>query len=289
MSKHTRYFDDYVSAYNYYGGTEIPSNEIALIGNASYIFVSSDNSYNGGNTQYFDANMTNDTIVNTMVSTSYDSGYEAGTAYGEAIGYTTGHAAGYEEGYAYGYSEGEASGGSANVDTFAQQASQLAFHDWWYNTIFDNWNGQESAVITYENTNYNSLPYEIVERISTNSLQVQQLYIDKIGTSYVTEVTEHQPIGSYWIGQLTAGDKIGVGVFNAEETSEEIWDEDSQEYVTEYSFYSRPVYMVDRTGNHWITVSETANYKVGWDPNGETWTDPVTGTVLSYFIFEQEQ
>lgn len=132
MSKHTRYFDDYVSAYNYYGGTEVPSNEIALIGNASYIFVSSDNSYNGGNTQYFDANMTNDTIVNTMVTTSYASGYEAGTAYGEAIGYTTGHAAGYEEGeaygytqgyeggysygYSYGYSEGEASGGGLDLE-----------------------------------------------------------------------------------------------------------------------------------------------------------------------------
>lgn len=131
MSKHTRYFDDYVSAYNYYGGTEVPSNEIALIGNASYIFVSSDNSYNGGNTQYFDANMTNDTIVNTMVTTSYASGYEAGTAYGEAIGYTTGHAAGYIEGeaygytqgyeggysygYSYGYTEGEAAGGGGGT------------------------------------------------------------------------------------------------------------------------------------------------------------------------------
>ena len=148
MTKHTRYFENYQDAYNYYGGTEVPSNEIALVGNASYVFVSSDNSYGGGNTQYFDAGMTNDTIVVTLTENAYTSGssygyeqgyaygyplgYTEGTTYGESIGYVAGqaygeeigYAQGYEGGYSYGYSEGVASvpvpTGNVDITTTSQ-------------------------------------------------------------------------------------------------------------------------------------------------------------------------
>ena len=148
MTKRTRYFENYQDAYNYYGGTEVPSSEIALIGNASYVFVSSDNSYGGGNTQYFDAGMTNDTIVVTLTENAYTSGssygyeqgyaygyqlgYTEGTTYGESIGYVAGqaygeeigYAQGYEGGYSYGYSEGVASvpvpTGNVDITTTSQ-------------------------------------------------------------------------------------------------------------------------------------------------------------------------
>lgn len=115
--KATRYFSDYQSAYNYYGGNVVPSTEIALIGDGSYIFVSSDNAVSG-NQQYFDVSMTNDEIVDTMTYTAYnngvsygeavgfETGYTAGTTYGEAIGYAQGYSAGVEAGYDSGYTAG---------------------------------------------------------------------------------------------------------------------------------------------------------------------------------------
>lgn len=108
--KATRYFSSYIDAYNYYPNG-VPSTEIAIVGDSSYILVSTDNA-NNGNTTFYDAGMTNDQIVGNMVDTAY----ATGTAYGEAIGYTAGHAAGYSEGYAYGYTEGEASGGGVTLD-----------------------------------------------------------------------------------------------------------------------------------------------------------------------------
>lgn len=112
MGKITRYFSNYQEAYNYYGGTNVPSKEIALVGDASYVFVSSDNAGDGGNTQYFDAAMTNDEIVATQVDAAYVSGttqgYEQGYNEGYPLGYTAGHTAGYTEGEAAGYAEGEA-------------------------------------------------------------------------------------------------------------------------------------------------------------------------------------
>jgi hypothetical protein len=125
--KATRYFSSYIDAYNYYPNG-VPSTEIAIVGDSSYILVSSDNTYNGGTTAFFDAGMTNDQIVDTMVDTAYVNGttygysygyplgYTDGTTYGEAIGYATGHAAGYEEGYAYGYTEGETAGSGVDKD-----------------------------------------------------------------------------------------------------------------------------------------------------------------------------
>lgn len=106
--KHTRYFSTYLDAYNYYPNG-VPSTEIALVGDASYIFVSTDNTYSG-NTTFFNAGMTNDQIVDTMTEAAYTTGYTAGTTYGEAIGYTSGYEGGYSYGYSYGYTEGEAEG-----------------------------------------------------------------------------------------------------------------------------------------------------------------------------------
>lgn len=114
MTKHTRYFENYQEAYNYYGGTNVPSKEIALVGDASYVFVSSDNAGDGGNTQYFDAAMTNDEIVATQVDAAYVSGttqgYEQGYNEGYPLGYTAGHTAGYTEGETAGYDAGHSAG-----------------------------------------------------------------------------------------------------------------------------------------------------------------------------------
>ena len=114
MGKITRYFSNYQEAYNYYGGTNVPSKEIALVGDASYVFVSSDNAGDGGNTQYFDAAMTNDEIVATQVDAAYVSGttqgYEQGYNEGYPLGYTAGHTAGYTEGEAAGYTTGHSAG-----------------------------------------------------------------------------------------------------------------------------------------------------------------------------------
>lgn len=127
MTKITRYFENYQDAYNYYGGTNVPSKEIALVGDASYVFVSSDNAGDGGNTQYFDAAMTNDEIVATQVDAAYVSGttqgYEQGYSEGYPLGYTAGHTAGYTEGetagydagHSAGYAEGEAAGYEAGT------------------------------------------------------------------------------------------------------------------------------------------------------------------------------
>ena len=114
MTKITRYFENYQDAYNYYGGTNVPSKEIALVGDASYVFVSSDNAGDGGNTQYFDAAMTNDEIVATQVDAAYVSGttqgYEQGYNEGYPLGYTAGHSAGYTEGETAGYDAGHSAG-----------------------------------------------------------------------------------------------------------------------------------------------------------------------------------
>ena len=147
--KATRYFSSYIDAYNYYPNG-VPSTEIAIVGDSSYILVSSDNTYNGGTTAFFDAGMTNDQIVDTMVDTAYVNGttygysygyplgYTDGTTYGEAIGYATGHAAGYEEGYAYGYTEGEAAGGG------------VALEDDYFCVEF--YNGNSNTLLTNRNT-----------------------------------------------------------------------------------------------------------------------------------------
>lgn len=98
--KATRYFATYSDAYNYYPNG-VPSTEIAIVGDSSYILVSSDNAYNG-NQAFFNAALTNDTIVGTMSETAYENGY----SYGYPLGYTAGTSYGYDWGYEVGYAEG---------------------------------------------------------------------------------------------------------------------------------------------------------------------------------------
>lgn len=116
--KATRYFATYLDAYNYYPNG-VPSTEIAIVGDSSYILVSSDNAV-VGTQAFYDAGMTNDQIVNTMVDTAYTNGYDNGYSYGYPIGYTAGTSYGYEQGYSYGYSygysEGEASSSTSLLD-----------------------------------------------------------------------------------------------------------------------------------------------------------------------------
>lgn len=131
MSKNTRYFDTLEEAQQYYGGNVVPSTEIALVGDGSYVFVSSDNA-KSGNQQYFDASMTNDEIVSTMTYTAYNEGFAYGEtvtypvayAAGEAYGYAQGYEGGYSYGYDEGYTEGEAQGG---VSLTEEQLNQMSF------------------------------------------------------------------------------------------------------------------------------------------------------------------
>ena len=114
MGKHTHYFATYADAYNYYPNG-IPSTEIAIVGDASYVFVSSDNSYSG-NTTFFDANMTNDEIVDTMNETAYN----AGTTYGYEVGFDEGYDDGYDEGFADGVDSVPTPEGNIDITTTSQ-------------------------------------------------------------------------------------------------------------------------------------------------------------------------
>jgi len=114
MGKHTHYFATYADAYNYYPDG-IPSTEIAIVGDASYVFVSSDNSYSG-NTTFFDANMTNDEIVDTMNETAYN----AGTTYGYEVGFDEGYDDGYDEGFADGVDSVPTPEGNIDITTTSQ-------------------------------------------------------------------------------------------------------------------------------------------------------------------------
>lgn len=124
--KHTRYFSTYLDAYNYYPNG-VPSTEIALVGDASYIFVSSDNAYSG-NVTFFNAGMTNDQIVDTMTeaayTTGYTSGYDGGYSYGYSYGFEEGYDGGYDDGYDEGYDDGEEAAAMPN-DYFAIEMTSL--------------------------------------------------------------------------------------------------------------------------------------------------------------------
>jgi len=98
MSKNTKYFDTIEEARQYFPDG-VPSNVIAIVGDGSQVLVSSDNAVNA-NQQYYNADLTNDEIVNTMVQDSYDEG----------------HSDGYAEGYDEGYTEGEAAGGGSDLE-----------------------------------------------------------------------------------------------------------------------------------------------------------------------------
>lgn len=94
--KRTQYFES-VEAVNQYYPDGVPSTVIAIVGDGSNVFVSSDNAASG-NQQYYSAEMTNDDIVAEQVSAAESQGYETGYAAGETAGYDTGYAAGQAAG-----------------------------------------------------------------------------------------------------------------------------------------------------------------------------------------------
>lgn len=284
--KSTRYFDDYQSAYNYYGGNVVPSTEIALIGNGSYIFVSSDNAVSG-NQQYFDASMTNDEIVDTMTYTAYNNGVAYGTTYGEAIGYTTGHTAGYSEGYSYGYSygytEGQAQGGGMTLtDAQIEQMSMGMFMS-----------GNDSVISnsgTFEINTFGVTSEYIKSRIEAE----MGLYIDKYNTtdglvdisaSLDVTITYHEDGDDGYISAiipLVTGDKVGFGFYSIET------DPESGDSIisSEPSQYLKDVYWIDGDNNegynHFHDIATTGNYEARWQLS----MDPISGDTIYEFTLQ---
>lgn len=88
--KRTEYFATIEEANQYYPDG-VPSGVIAIVGEGSQVLVSSDNA--ASNTQqYYNADLTNDEIVNTMVQDSYDEGHSDGYTEGVADGQAEGGA-----------------------------------------------------------------------------------------------------------------------------------------------------------------------------------------------------
>jgi hypothetical protein len=86
--KRTEYFATVEEANQYYPDG-VPSGVIAIVGDGSQVLVSSDNA--ATNTQqYYNADLSNDEIVNTMVQDSYDEGHSDGYAEGVADGQAEG-------------------------------------------------------------------------------------------------------------------------------------------------------------------------------------------------------
>ena len=78
--KRTEYFESsYEVAQHYPNG--VPSTVIAIVGEGTNVFVSSDNSEGDKTQQYFSADLTNDDIVEQQVETAYTAGVAAGEAY----------------------------------------------------------------------------------------------------------------------------------------------------------------------------------------------------------------
>jgi len=113
--KKTLYFKTTTEVEEYYPNG-VPSNVIAIVGDGSNVFISSDNE-NLKNQKFFNADLTNDEIVAEQVADAEASGYETGHAEGysegEAAGYDTGYSAGETAGYTAGETAGEANGYNA--------------------------------------------------------------------------------------------------------------------------------------------------------------------------------
>lgn len=78
--KRTEYFESsYEVAQHYPNG--VPSTVIAIVGEGTNVFVSSDNAEGDKTQQYFSADLTNDEIVEQQVETAYTAGVAAGEAY----------------------------------------------------------------------------------------------------------------------------------------------------------------------------------------------------------------
>lgn len=80
--KNTKYFDSVQDVNNYYPDG-VPSNVIAIVGDGSNVFISSDNA-GSRNQQYYSADMTNDEIVAEQVQAAEQQGYDTGYAAGQA-------------------------------------------------------------------------------------------------------------------------------------------------------------------------------------------------------------
>ena len=279
--KSTRYFDDYQSAYNYYGGNVVPSTEIALIGNGSCIFVSSDNAVSG-NQQYFDASMTNDEIVDTMTYTAYNNGVAYGTTYGEAIGYTTGHTAGYSEGYSYGYSygytEGQAAGGGSmsledltifERGKFMTELGHTTAHpgySWefykaidtrWFKDVFDQ--NPDNLYLTFKEHDTSAgqiVCYKIngSNEVSQVQLSLQAYNIDPAEDPETGDMNVYT-VGGYgcFTINLNAGDKVGFYVI--------FYENEVHYLLTKDAYTDSTTQMTD----HWFTASETGTYMMKYE------------------------
>lgn len=234
--KATRYFSSYIDAYNYYPNG-VPSTEIAIVGDSSYILVSSDNTYNGGTTAFFDAGMTNDQIVDTMVDTAYVNGTTYGYSYGYPLGYTNGHLAGYQEGseqgYEQGYYAGEENGYNIGYDAGYEAGSASA----------------SGADFEYINTSSSYCPFNI-KCESDDYLTYNQPPKIIIKCKYLEDVSESF-VGGYVKGYHNAW----TGDYRGDWTKFSIRpDTINNEFTMEFSF--EPIY----------NDPEQEDYVIGYNP-----------------------
>ena len=277
--KHTRYFSTYLDAYNYYPNG-VPSTEIALVGDASYIFVSTDNTYSG-NTTFFDAGMTNDQIVDTMTEAAYTngytSGYDGGYSYGYSYGYTEGEAEGYDdgydegydEGYSYGYTEGSASSSLSLEDlTYMEMGMQIKDNKGLrgYNVI--------GSTHQYS-IQYDQQPDAMYARFSSNDLEYVngEMQVYKIDTSNELSKTSITGTGSYWTNagsdpeygvgsygyvslNLQAGEKVGFYILD-------YYDPGFDFMISTY-----PESSDASITDHWLTAGTTGTYMLKYEITG---------------------
>ena len=283
--KATRYFSDYQSAYNYYGGNVVPSTEIALIGDGSYIFVSSDNAVSG-NQQYFDVSMTNDEIVDTMTYTAYnngvsygeavgfETGYTAGTTYGEAIGYAQGYEGGYSYGYSYGYSEGEAQGGgslSLNDLTILERGKYITDRGSNYSNPYS-WSFVHQMYSAYYSSIFNQYPDVIPDVFGDVVNDFWTIY--KISSNEVSRITDFDN---------------GVHGFEVDpETGDKVMNEGDYGYITvdleagdKVGFWHDNYFLLSidpatNLNDHWFEIETTGTYILKYELTN--WVeDPETG------------
>jgi hypothetical protein len=286
--KATRYFSDYQSAYNYYGGNVVPSTEIALIGDGSYIFVSSDNAVSG-NQQYFDVSMTNDEIVDTMTYTAYNNG----VSYGETIGYAQGYECGYSYGYSYGYSEGEASGsGTSLTDEQLNALSKSNLAKYISSGEWENYTSGSVNYVPVYDTYGMTIDAEWMKKIivSINMLTLnggdcQPVFVEKIVNGIPTHqtITLNSSTDDYLSAtiSLSTGDKVGFSLVECEA------DNATGEVIPYYGMWLMDDSQIDQQSGdpiytHWIEVDDDGDYEAKWTLG----TDPESGDSTIEFSFE---
>ena len=305
--KATRYFSDYQSAYNYYGGNVVPSTEIALIGDGSYIFVSSDNAVSG-NQQYFDVSMTNDEIVDTMTYTAYnngvsygeavgfETGYTAGTTYGEAIGYAQGYEGGYSYGYDIGYDEGNVNGYNDGFNVGYAEASGGGG---------DELPDEQKDMVAYgtlANTLLISNVPAPVYKIGPDEIAAEQMLycIEEFGNQFMSTVWfdkwtadngfESDPTSEidtdnssyiYWQGSLAEGDKVGFSLVPAAD------DGMGDNALDSYCNFIVNTISDPESGDSTLTHWYTAPFDADWKLLIEIGSDPETGDHTVEITFEE--